>query len=125
MPNNIYQNQLNNTNYLNQFMNLPIDENNNILIYNNKVKQKKRGRPFTEREGDWICSSRKNLNFAFRVICNRCHLSKNESQTFNNDKENENVIKENNDNYNNEHENNVNNNLSNLNEENFDKTLKE
>ena len=125
MPNNIYQNQLNNTNYLNQLMNLPIDENNNILIYNNKVKQKKRGRPFTEREGDWICSSCKNLNFAFRVICNRCHLSKNESQTFNNDKENENVIKENNDNYNNEHENNVNNNLSNLNEENFDKTLKE
>ena len=125
MPNNIYQNQLNNTNYLNQFMNLQIDENNNILMYNNKVKQKKRGRPFTEREGDWICSSCKNLNFAFRVICNRCHLSKNESQTFNNDKENENVIKENNDNYNNEHENNVNNNLSNLNEENFDKTLKE
>ena len=80
MPNNIYQNQLNNTNYLNQFMNLPIDENNNILIYNNKVKQKKRGRPFTEREGDWICSSCKNLNFAFRVECNRCHLSKAESQ---------------------------------------------
>ena len=35
-------------------MNLQIDENNNILMYNNKVKQKKRGRPFTEREGDWI-----------------------------------------------------------------------
>ena len=67
----------------------------------------------------------KNLNFAFRVICNRCHLSKNESQTFNNNKENENKIKENNDNYNNEDENNVNDNISNSKEENFDKTLKE
>ena len=41
---------------------------------------KKRMRPFTERTGDWFCSGCKNLNFAFRVICNRCHLSKAESE---------------------------------------------
>ena len=29
-----------------------------------------------ERNGDWICSSCKNLNFAFRIICNRCNLLK-------------------------------------------------
>ena len=31
---------------------------------------------FTEREGDWVCNNCKNLNFAFRVECNRCHLPK-------------------------------------------------
>ncbi|MCQ2821315.1 MAG: zinc finger Ran-binding domain-containing protein [archaeon] len=27
---------------------------------------------FVEREGDWVCPSCKNLNFAFRKQCNRC-----------------------------------------------------
>ena len=38
--------------------------------------QSKKIRPFTEREGDWICKNCKNLNFAFRVECNRCKLPK-------------------------------------------------
>ncbi len=29
-----------------------------------------------ERVGDWICIKCKNLNFSFRVICNRCELPK-------------------------------------------------
>ena len=42
--------------------------------YNKLYKRKQK--PFTEREGDWICNSCKNLNFAFRVECNRCKLPK-------------------------------------------------
>ena len=38
--------------------------------------QKKKTRPFTEREGDWICKQCKNLNFAFRNECNRCKMAK-------------------------------------------------
>ena len=43
--------------------------------YYNKM-YKRKGKVFTEREGDWVCNSCKNLNFAFRVECNRCHLAK-------------------------------------------------
>ena len=42
--------------------------------------EKKKKKPFVEREGDWICFKCKNLNFAFRTNCNRCHLTKNENQ---------------------------------------------
>ena len=33
-------------------------------------------KPFDKRKGDWLCPECHNLNFAFRVICNRCQLSK-------------------------------------------------
>ena len=45
----------------------------------NTFKEKKRLKIFVEREGDWICSSCRNLNFAFRKVCNRCSLPKGES----------------------------------------------
>ena len=38
--------------------------------------QGKKMRPFAERSGDWICKNCRNLNFAFRVECNRCKLPK-------------------------------------------------
>ena len=38
--------------------------------------QSKKNKTFAERTGDWICNSCKNLNFAFRVVCNRCQLPK-------------------------------------------------
>ena len=46
--------------------------NNNNVNTNN--------RQFSERVGDWICFNCKNLNFSFRTICNRCQLSKEESE---------------------------------------------
>lgn len=42
--------------------------------------QQKKKKPFVERAGDWNCFKCKNLNFSFRVVCNRCHLSKKESE---------------------------------------------
>lgn len=44
------------------------------FCYNKMYKRK--GKVFPEREGDWVCQSCKNLNFAFRVQCNRCQLPK-------------------------------------------------
>lgn len=45
----------------------------------NNVKDKKKTKTFVEREGDWICSSCKNLNFAFRKLCNRCQAPKSDN----------------------------------------------
>jgi len=35
---------------------------------------------FVERQGDWVCTRCKNLNFSFRIMCNRCKISKTESE---------------------------------------------
>ena len=59
------------------------NSNKNQKNYFNKGRK---GKPFTERSGDWVCSSCKNLNFAFRIICNRCHLPKIESEKISNEK---------------------------------------
>lgn len=34
----------------------------------------------SERVGDWVCFSWNNLNFSFRKICNRCKLTREESE---------------------------------------------
>ena len=61
--------------------------------YNKLYKRKQK--PFTEREGDWICKCCKNLNFAFRVECNRCKLPKGADANTNSNEENKNTNKEN------------------------------
>lgn len=58
IPNSIFFNQVQaNKNYYNKF-------------------QGKKLKYFKERTGDWICNNCMNLNFAFRVVCNRCKLPK-------------------------------------------------
>ena len=58
--------------------------------YYNKFQAKKRP-CFTGRTGDWNCTNCRNLNFAFRVVCNRCKLPKpqnTEKKETNDDKKN-------------------------------------
>lgn len=55
-------------------------ENQNTLNKPNSADSKKKKKPFVERVGDWVCIKCKNLNFSFRVICNRCQLTKAESE---------------------------------------------
>ena len=45
----------------------------------NKDDKKKKKNTFVKRKGDWICYKCKNLNFAFRKFCNKCKLSKEET----------------------------------------------
>ena len=47
-----------------------------FTVLKKNVKTKK---PFEIREGDWTCSNCNNLNFSFRVKCNRCELAKEQS----------------------------------------------
>ena len=49
--------------------------NKNKFVNANKNKQKNK-KNFEVREGDWICSKCNNLNFSFRIKCNRCSLPK-------------------------------------------------
>jgi hypothetical protein len=48
-------------------------KSSNKSIPNNPKNEKK---PFDKRKGDWLCPECHNLNFAFRVVCNRCQLPK-------------------------------------------------
>ena len=45
----------------------------NKSIPNNPKNEKK---PFDKRKGDWLCPECHNLNFAFRIACNRCQIPK-------------------------------------------------
>jgi hypothetical protein len=71
----------------------PFEENNSKESINNSnvttqesehnesnSSEKKKKKPFVERVGDWVCIKCKNLNFSFRMICNRCQLSKGDSE---------------------------------------------
>ena len=83
---------------------------NLIIPIQTLKKNQKMKKPFEIREGDWTCSDCSNLNFAFRVKCNRCGISKevSEQKRINNNNNNEqqeqgnNNIKDNNNNINNQ-----------------------
>ena len=62
-----YTSQINKPNYMQQ-------QKNNTAV------QEKKKRQFTERQGDWVCMKCKNLNFSFRVVCNRCQLPQKDSE---------------------------------------------
>jgi len=53
-------------------------DSSNSLPEESKCEAKKTH--FVERQGDWICMRCKNLNFSFRIVCNRCKISKAESE---------------------------------------------
>ena len=47
-----------------------------IKMENELKSVEKKKKPLIERKGDWQCPMCHNLNFAFRVTCNRCKLPK-------------------------------------------------
>ena len=61
------------------------NQTNNKSFYNKF--QTKKMKTFAERSGDWICNSCKNLNFAFRIVCNRCQKPKPDLDNNNNNKD--------------------------------------
>ena len=52
-------------------------------------------KPFEVRIGDWTCSKCKNLNFAFRKICNKCKLPKEESEKYQGELMNQEMVNQN------------------------------
>ena len=54
------------------YIQFPKNFNNKPIINNTKNDKK----PFDKRKGDWLCPECHNLNFAFRIVCNRCQLPK-------------------------------------------------
>ena len=57
----------------NMYVNSPYYLKGNLKSFKTRQKTTK---PFKSREGDWVCLNCRNLNFAFRVICNRCRIPK-------------------------------------------------
>ena len=72
------------------FSNIPKQKNDSVNIINSLIPLIKDGYEFipknlrisknnknnNEKKNDWICPICKNLNFSFRVKCNRCGLNK-------------------------------------------------
>ena len=76
---------LNNPSFFLNYNNKIIKNNNNYKNRNkdcepNEKKKKKKNKEFVEREGDWPCYRCKNINFAFRNKCNKCQMTKEESE---------------------------------------------
>ena len=62
-------------NNLNQSLFSKCDSN----CHNNSKKKKynnKKNKLIKDRKRDWVCQMCLNLNYAFRIECNRCHLPK-------------------------------------------------
>ena len=75
-----------------QFMNnfLPLysnNQNNNNNTKNNKQKYKPNQKKNNIRNDDWICKNCQNINFSFRLVCNRCKKDKKDVEDLDSKKE--------------------------------------
>ena len=83
-PNNTIPNVQPNQPKLNPMFFSYNEEHNNVSGNNhtksntkkNEKNKKKNKKPFDKRKGDWKCPNCNNLNFAFRIVCNRCQIPK-------------------------------------------------
>ena len=50
------------------------DDVDSVVIISNLMNEEKTKLPLEIRDGDWICLYCNNLNFSFRIKCNRCGL---------------------------------------------------
>ena len=77
--NNAYQQGVGNYNHNLFSYNEDAGKNNNNNLINkslNNSSGKGNKKCFDKRKGDWVCPECNNLNFAFRIVCNRCHIPK-------------------------------------------------
>ena len=73
----LFNKNINNHSYINPIL----KNNNNIFLYkniNNNVNNNNKYF-YRNQKKDWICSFFNNLNFYFRTKCNRCKISKEDS----------------------------------------------
>ena len=74
------------------------DKNKKIKNKKNSQNSKKEGKmkkPFEVRIGDWTCSKCNNLNFSFRNKCNRCGIPKEESEKYQGELMNQEMVNQN------------------------------
>ena len=66
-------------------LSLSTNQNADLHLYGNNDKNKNNLQSNTKSnqqyQKDWVCFQCKNVNFSFRVICNRCELPKVQSET--------------------------------------------
>jgi len=74
------QNKFNSKNINSTSFNTNTVEDKNKQGIKNVNNNKKKKKPFIEREGDWVCYKCKNLNFSFRLTCNRCQITKEDNE---------------------------------------------
>ena len=75
----LFNKNINNNSYINPMLNN--NNNNYIFLYkniNNNVNNNV-SHFYRDQKKDWICSFCNNLNFSFRTKCNRCKISKEDS----------------------------------------------
>ncbi len=75
-------NQLNmNNNQINLMIMNPINTNNpNMKNTNTNSGKNTNKKKFVKRQGDWKCPVCKNINFGFRILCNRCFTMREKKQ---------------------------------------------
>lgn len=64
---------------MNQICDINTAQNSKNIGRNGNIKKNKNNKNIKKNKpkpGDWFCTKCNNMNFAFRTICNRCHMQK-------------------------------------------------